>query len=109
MHASSGILFNHESSMVLRIRDRKVTAGVAQIVAGKTRELRLGNADAKWEWGHARENMDATRLMQKQPTPDNCVGDGRHPFGAGVRRDGVRFKARLTRYVVIARRVFSTL
>src|SRR5258707_7354466 len=56
MHASSGILFNHESPRRgYEFVTRKITSGVARILAGKATELRLGNLDAKRDWGHARE------------------------------------------------------
>ena len=74
MHASSGILFNHESPRRgFEFVTRKITAGVARIVAGKARELRLGNLDAKRDWGHAREYVEAMWLMLQQPVPDDYV------------------------------------
>jgi GDPmannose 4,6-dehydratase len=74
MHASSGILFNHESP--LRGREfvtRKVTDGVARIKLGIARELRLGNIDAKRDWGHARDYVKAMWLMLQQDTADDYV------------------------------------
>lgn len=74
MHASSGILFNHESP--LRGREfvtRKVTDGVARIKLGVARELRLGNIDAKRDWGHARDYVKAMWLMLQQDTADDYV------------------------------------
>jgi GDPmannose 4,6-dehydratase len=74
MHVSSGILFNHESPRRgFEFVTRKITSGVARILAGKTRELRLGNLDAKRDWGHAREYVHAMWLMLQQPTPDDYV------------------------------------
>jgi GDPmannose 4,6-dehydratase len=74
MHASSGILFNHESPRRgYEFVTRKITSGVAGIVAGKSRELRLGNLDAKRDWGHAREYVDAMWRMLQQPQPDDYV------------------------------------
>jgi len=74
MHASSGILFNHESPRRgFEFVTRKITAGVARILAGKARELRLGNLDAKRDWGHAREYVEAMWLMLQQPVPDDYV------------------------------------
>jgi len=64
IHASSGILFNHESP--LRGREfvtRKVTDAVARIKLGMQKELRLGNMDAKRDWGHARDYVKAMWLM----------------------------------------------
>ncbi|MEM6899499.1 MAG: GDP-mannose 4,6-dehydratase [Pseudomonadota bacterium] len=74
MHASSGILFNHESP--LRGREfvtRKVTDGVARIKLGLANELRLGNIDAKRDWGHARDYVLAMWLMLQQPKADDYV------------------------------------
>ncbi|KQX44801.1 GDP-mannose 4,6 dehydratase [Ensifer sp. Root954] len=74
MHASSGILFNHESP--LRGEEfvtRKVTAGVARIKMGLTRELRLGNVHAQRDWGHARDYVKAMWLMLQQETADDYV------------------------------------
>ena len=74
MHASSGILFNHESPRRgFEFVTRKITAGVARIAAGKSRELRLGNLDAKRDWGHAREYVEAMWMMLQQPAPDDYV------------------------------------
>ena len=74
MHASSGILFNHESPRRgYEFVTRKITAGVARILAGKSRELRLGNLDAKRDWGHAREYVGAMWMMLQQPSPDDYV------------------------------------
>ena len=74
MHASSGILFNHESP--LRGREfvtRKVTDGVARIKLGIQNELRLGNIDAKRDWGHARDYVKAMWLMLQQDQADDYV------------------------------------
>ena len=74
MHASSGILFNHESP--LRGREfvtRKVTDGVARIKLGLATELRLGNIDAKRDWGHARDYVKAMCLMLQQEQADDYV------------------------------------
>src|SRR5262249_8567095 len=74
MHASSGILFNHESPRRgFEFVTRKITAGVARILAGKANELRLGNLDAKRDWGHAREYVDAMWRMLQRPQPDDYV------------------------------------
>jgi len=74
MHASSGILFNHESPRRgYEFVSRKITAGVARILAGKAKELRLGNLEAKRDWGHAREYVEAMWLMLQQPEPDDYV------------------------------------
>jgi len=74
MHASSGILLNHESPRRgFEFVTRKIAAGVARIVAGKSKELRLGNLDAQRDWGHAREYVTAMWMMLQQPTPDDYV------------------------------------
>ena len=74
MHASSGILFNHESPRRgFEFVTRKISAGVARVVAGKSKELRLGNLDAQRDWGHAREYVTAMWMMLQQPTPDDYV------------------------------------
>jgi GDPmannose 4,6-dehydratase len=74
MHASNGILFNHESprrgeSFVTR----KITMGVAQISAGLQDKLALGNLDAKRDWGYAGEYVEAMWLMLQQDQPDDYV------------------------------------
>ena len=74
MHASSGILFNHESP--LRGQEfvtRKVTDGVARIKLGLAKELRLGNIEAKRDWGHARDYVRAMWMMLQQETADDYV------------------------------------
>jgi GDPmannose 4,6-dehydratase len=74
LHASSGILFNHESPRRgFEFVTRKITSGVARIVAEKAKKLRLGNLDAKRDWGHAREYVDAMWRMLQQPDPDDYV------------------------------------
>ncbi|MEZ5401794.1 MAG: GDP-mannose 4,6-dehydratase [Bryobacteraceae bacterium] len=74
MHASNGILFNHESPRRgFEFVTRKISAGVARIRAGISKQLRLGNLDAKRDWGHAREYVEAMWLMLQQPEPDDYV------------------------------------
>jgi GDPmannose 4,6-dehydratase len=79
LHASSGILFNHESPLRgVEFVTRKVTDGVARIKLGLARELRLGNLDAQRDWGHARDYVRAMWLMLQQETPgDYVVATGR--------------------------------
>ena len=73
-HASSGILFNHESPLRgIEFVTRKVTDGVARIKLGLAKELRLGNIDAKRDWGHARDYVQAMWMMLQQPTSDDYV------------------------------------
>lgn len=70
----SGILFNHESPRRgLEFVTRKVTYNAAKIKMGLSRELRLGNLDAKRDWGFAGDYVKAMWLMLQQPTPDDFV------------------------------------
>jgi GDPmannose 4,6-dehydratase len=74
IHASSGILFNHESPLRgIEFVSRKITDGVARIALGLARELRLGNIDAKRDWGHAQDYVRAMWLMLQQDRPDDYV------------------------------------
>ncbi|MBS1084625.1 GDP-mannose 4,6-dehydratase [Gluconobacter sphaericus] len=74
MHASSGILFNHESPLRgIEFVTRKVTDGVARIKLGLAKELALGNLDATRDWGHARDYVRAMYLMLQQDVPDDYV------------------------------------
>jgi len=74
MHASSGILFNHESPLRgTEFVTRKVTTGVARIKADLDTELRLGNIDAKRDWGFAGDYVDAMWRMLQQEVPDDYV------------------------------------
>lgn len=74
MFAVSGILFNHESERRgLEFVTRKVTDGVAKIKLGLEEELRLGNLDAKRDWGYAPDFVEAMYLMLQQGKPDNYV------------------------------------
>ena len=74
LHASSGILFNHESPRRgLEFVTRKVSDGVARIKLGRQKELRLGNIDAKRDWGFAGDYVEAMWLMMQQEQPDDYV------------------------------------
>lgn len=74
LFACSGILFNHESPRRgENFVTRKVTRGIAQILAGKTDKLRLGNLDSKRDWGHARDYVEAMWLMLQQDEADDYV------------------------------------
>lgn len=74
MHASSGILFNHESPLRgIEFVTRKVTDAVARIKLGEIKELRLGNIDAKRDWGFAGDYVEAMWLMTQQPEGDDYV------------------------------------
>lgn len=74
IYAVSGILFNHESPRRgLEFVTRKVSYGVAQIKLGLAKELRLGNLDARRDWGFAGDYVRAMWLMLQQPAPDDYV------------------------------------
>jgi GDPmannose 4,6-dehydratase len=74
LHASSGILFNHESPLRgIEFVTRKITDGVARIHLGLTDKLALGNLDACRDWGHARDYVEAMWLMLQQDQPDDYV------------------------------------
>lgn len=74
LHASNGILFNHESPRRgLKFVTRKITHGVARIAHGLDTELRLGNLEAKRDWGFAGDSARAMWLMLQQDEPDDYV------------------------------------
>ena len=74
MYCVNGILFNHESPRRgLEFVTRKITSGAARIKLGLSSELRLGNLDAKRDWGHAADYVRAMHLMLQQPEPDDYV------------------------------------
>lgn len=74
LHASSGILFNHESPLRgIEFVTRKVTNTVARIKLGQTNELRLGNTMAKRDWGHAKDYVKAMWMMLQQDEADDYV------------------------------------
>jgi GDPmannose 4,6-dehydratase len=74
LHASSGILFNHESPRRgLEFVTRKITHHVAQIRLGLANELRLGNLDSQRDWGYAADYVRAMWLMLQQEKPDDFV------------------------------------
>jgi GDPmannose 4,6-dehydratase len=78
LYAVSGILFNHESPRRgIEFVTRKVTDGVARIKLGLARELRLGNLDARRDWGFAGDYVDAMWRMLQPPSPkDYVIGTG---------------------------------
>jgi GDPmannose 4,6-dehydratase len=74
LHASNGILFNHESPRRGEaFVTRKITRAVAHILAGLQDKLYLGNLDAKRDWGYAKEYVEAMWLMLQQEKPDDYV------------------------------------
>jgi GDPmannose 4,6-dehydratase len=79
LHASTGILFNHESPLRgIEFVTRKVTDAAARIAQGKQKELRLGNIDARRDWGFAGDYVDAMwRMLQQAKGDDYVVATGR--------------------------------
>jgi GDPmannose 4,6-dehydratase len=74
MHASNGILFNHESERRgENFVTRKITRAAGRIKAGLQKELFLGNLNAKRDWGHARDYVEAMWRMLQQDEPDDYV------------------------------------
>ena len=74
LHATSGILFNHESPRRgLEFSTRKISHGVAQIKLGMAKELRMGNLEAQRDWGFAGDYVEAMWLMLQQPESTNYV------------------------------------
>ncbi len=74
MYACNGILFNHESPRRGEtFVTRKITRGIAQILTGKTNCLWMGNIDAKRDWGHAKDYVEAMWLMLQQTQPEDFV------------------------------------
>jgi GDPmannose 4,6-dehydratase len=74
LHVSNGILFNHESPRRgENFVTRKITMGVAAIEQGRAKELRLGNLDAKRDWGYAKDYVEAMWLILQQERPDDYV------------------------------------
>jgi GDPmannose 4,6-dehydratase len=78
MFAASGILFNHESPRRgSEFVTRKITLAAARIAAGKQKELRLGNLEARRDWGFTGDYVEAMRLMLQQSSPhDYVIGTG---------------------------------
>ena len=79
LHACSGMLFNHESPRRgLEFVTRKISHGAAQIALGQATDLRLGNLDAKRDWGFAGDYVDAMWRMLQQDEPEDfviCTGE----------------------------------
>ena len=74
LHASNGILFNHESPRRGEtFVTRKITMGLSKILAGKQKKIYLGNLDSKRDWGHAKDYARAMWLMLQQPRGDDFV------------------------------------
>jgi GDPmannose 4,6-dehydratase len=74
LHASNGILFNHESPRRgENFVTRKITRAIARIQAGLQDKLFMGNLEAKRDWGYAKEYVEAMWLMLQQPEPDDYI------------------------------------
>lgn len=74
MFACNGILFNHESERRgVEFVTRKITLGIRDIVRGKATHIRLGNLEAKRDWGHARDYVRAMYMMLQAPDPGDYV------------------------------------
>jgi GDPmannose 4,6-dehydratase len=74
IHASSGILYNHESPRRgFEFVTRKISRGVARIKLGRTNELPLGNLEARRDWGHAADYVRAVWMMLRRDVPDDYV------------------------------------
>jgi len=74
MHASNGILFNHESERRGKtFVTRKITTNLAQIATGQREVLKLGNMDAQRDWGYAKDYVEMMWMMMQQQTPDDYV------------------------------------
>jgi GDPmannose 4,6-dehydratase len=74
MYCCSGILFNHEGPRRgFEFVTRKISSGVARVKMGLAAEVRLGNLDARRDWGHSADYVRAMRLMLQQPEPDDYV------------------------------------
>ena len=85
MHASNGILFNHEGpTRGETFVTRKITRGVAAIELGLQNKLFLGNLSARRDWGHTRDYVEGMWLIVQQAEPDDYVLDRRRTFGSRV-------------------------
>jgi GDPmannose 4,6-dehydratase len=74
LHASNGILFNHESPRRGEtFVTRKITRGLARILSGKEKKIYLGNLDARRDWGYAKDYVEAMWMMLQQDEPDDYV------------------------------------
>ena len=91
MYATNGILFNNKSPIRGEtFVTRKITRSVARIETGLEDTLYLGNLEAKRDWGHARDYVEGMHRILQADVPDDFVLATGEPFGARVRRTGVR-------------------
>jgi len=94
LHASSGILFNHESPRRgFEFVTRKISYGVARIKKGLQKKIELGNIRALRDWGHAEDYVKAMWLMLQQQTPGDYV------IGTGIQHSVENFAEKAFRYV----------
>ncbi|MDH3753959.1 MAG: GDP-mannose 4,6-dehydratase [Acidimicrobiia bacterium] len=109
LHASSGILFNHESPRRgLEFVTRKISHAAAKIALGRADELRLGNLDAQRDWGFAGDYVDAMWRMLQQDSPDDyvvCTGES-HSVREFVDLAFKRVNLDYDDYVVVDERFF---
>src|SRR5436853_154253 len=110
LHASAGILFNHESPIRGEtFVTRKITRAVASIECGLQQKLFLGNLDARRDWGHARDFVEGMWLILQQDTPDDYVlatGGARTPTPTGLK---VAFPANSNVWYGLLREVYRPL
>ena len=91
MHVSNGILLNHESPRRGKtFVTRKITIAVAKIACGLQDCLRLGNLEARRDWGHARDYVEAMWLIVQQERPDDFVVATGETTCSRIRREGIR-------------------
>ena len=109
LFACNGILFNHESSRRGEtFVTRKITRGIANILAGKQKKIYLGNLDAKRDWGFAPEYVEMMWLMLQQPKPDDyAIGTGEsHSVKEFVQKAFEYANLNWKKYVEIDKRYF---
>ena len=107
--AVSGILFNHESPRRgLEFVTRKITRTLAEVKLGRATELRLGNLDAKRDWGFAGDYVEAIWLMLQQSRPrDYVIGTGKtHTVREFLEAAGKRLEVDWKKYVVVDKKFF---
>jgi GDPmannose 4,6-dehydratase len=109
MFCVNGILFNHEGPRRgFEFVTRKITSGVARIKLGLASELRLGNLEARRDWGHAKDYVRAMHLMLQQPEPDDwLVANGEsHSVGEFCERAFAEVGLDYRQYVVSDERFY---
>jgi len=109
IHASSGILYNHESPLRgFEFVTRKISRYAARIKLGVENELRMGNLDAMRDWGHAKDYVEAMWLMLQQDRPDDYViaSEETHSVRDFARRAFAEVGLNYEEYVVVDERFF---